>query len=406
MYLIIYSSELTDKLQPLFERSWFQRMWTVQEVTIPPLGDITMHCGDVSMPFPYLYFFVRVFVKKHLFTCNKIRHAMELQEIILGEFQALHRAREMDPATEELIESLTAFNFAYILRLKLKQGAHLPNAKITPILAKARFKLSTDAKDKVFALHGVFDYLNVQIPPPDYGKSVENVYTEATVAAITFDKTLDILLQCSSEKRHPHLPSWVPDFSVSSFLVEDPRDPSEDVSRFNTSQNMLPQWKFSLENKITIRGRIVDVVVSRLPSFSPSTVLSHLKDIDLENFVLANSDPLVEMHEIFEVLQSWVQSCADEPTYPNGEPLQTALYRTILNDLEAMNKLAQKNNAFATWHRIMMASDRDRLEMIVDSQERRRLDKVYSRIDESPQSSILKSLVSNIHFNYKSSSHI
>ena len=76
--------------------------------------------------------------------------------------------------------------------------------------------------------------------------------------------------------------------------------------------------------------------------------------------------------------------------------MQTALYRTLLNDLEVVNKLARKDNAFATWHRIMMANKRDRLQMTIDSQDRRNLKDYNARIDKSSRPAFLRSLVSNI----------
>jgi hypothetical protein len=360
-----------------------------------------MYCGDASMLFLHLYLFVRLAVKKFYFTCNKIRDAMELQEIILDRMVEVHIDYERtDGVTEDPLSSRTVFNFAQIIKARIPSKG--TNAKITPILSRARFKLSTDAKDKIFALLGVFDYLGVQMPPPDYHKPIEAVYTEATVSAITFDKSLGILLQCPSEKRNPHLPSWVPDFHVPGFLVGDPRDPSDDVESFKASPNLIPQWRFSGDNKLTVRGKIVDIVETRLPSFSPSLFFSGLKDLDPEASGLTapglpdGPERLREMHEMFKVLTSWVQSCADQTTYLKEEPMQTALYRTLLNDLEVVNKLARKDNAFATWHRIMMANKRDRLQMTIDSQDRRNLKDYNARIDKSSRPAFLRSLVSNI----------
>jgi hypothetical protein len=366
-------------------------MWTVQEITIPPLQDVTIYWGDVTLPLAYLFFFVRCFVKDPIFTCNKIRNAMELQELILDEFIALQRG---EPVTLESFAALPALNFAHILRTH--RGTPSRNPKITPILAKARFKLSTDPKDKVFALHGIFDNIDIEIAPPDYTKSIEDIYTEAKVVAIKTDKNIDILLQCSSEVRNARLPSWVPDYSVSGFLLEDPRDPSAGFSKFfpnfNATRNVVPHWEFPEPNKIVVRGKILDSIASRLPSSSPYTVFSILKDID-KKAVDPSSSTLNELHGIFEVLQSWVQSCAGHTVYANGEPLQTALYRTLLDDRNAMNKVAEGDNAFASWYRIVTTSEMERLEIFFDLSEQKKLDKKLTSVDETHHFSAWKNLV-------------
>ena len=50
---------------------------------------------------------------------------------------------------------------------------------ILQILASARVKKATKPKDKIFALFGVMKELEVDLPLPDYQKSLEQIYTEA-----------------------------------------------------------------------------------------------------------------------------------------------------------------------------------------------------------------------------------
>ncbi|KAL7906018.1 heterokaryon incompatibility protein domain-containing protein [Trichoderma velutinum] len=43
-----------DPIGPLFKRSWFSRMWTIQEVALPLQQLVRVLCGSTSLPWPYL----------------------------------------------------------------------------------------------------------------------------------------------------------------------------------------------------------------------------------------------------------------------------------------------------------------------------------------------------------------
>jgi hypothetical protein len=43
-----------DPIGPLFTRSWFSRMWTIQEVTMAPVERVIVYCGDETLPWFFL----------------------------------------------------------------------------------------------------------------------------------------------------------------------------------------------------------------------------------------------------------------------------------------------------------------------------------------------------------------
>lgn len=44
----------TYNFRNFFRRSWFQRLWPVQEATLPLPGKVTLLCGDSLVPFDYV----------------------------------------------------------------------------------------------------------------------------------------------------------------------------------------------------------------------------------------------------------------------------------------------------------------------------------------------------------------
>lgn len=71
-----------------------------------------------------------------------------------------------------------------------------------------------DPKDKVFAAYSLLGLLGLSLPPPDYAKSVEDIYTETTASIIRHEVSLHVLELLRMPRNLDHLPSWVPDLSV------------------------------------------------------------------------------------------------------------------------------------------------------------------------------------------------
>ena len=79
---------------------------------------------------------------------------------------------------------------------------------------------SSEPRDKVFALQGTLARLGADLSCPDYSRSVETIYTEATTAAIKFDQNLSILAGLTGCRTCEGLPSWVPDWFNSGSMTE------------------------------------------------------------------------------------------------------------------------------------------------------------------------------------------
>jgi hypothetical protein len=69
----------------------------------------------------------------------------------------------------------------------------------------------TDPRDRIFALLGITNDANLSICA-DYTKTVEDVYTEATMYLINAENNIDMLLDQRTSRRTSSLPTWIPDF--------------------------------------------------------------------------------------------------------------------------------------------------------------------------------------------------
>lgn len=154
--------------------------------------------------------------------------------------------------------------------LRVKGGADSINkTTVLPIFKLCREKLASDPKDKIFALYSIFRELKIEFPLPDYNKSVEDVYREATIACIDHDRDLRVLFDVPSDDRldKPNLASWVPDWSDAGWGFNSPDARLADYkSRFCPAGPSDSEWSFVAEQKqLHVSGRILDEIIYYAP---------------------------------------------------------------------------------------------------------------------------------------------
>ena len=336
--------ESEDPLNALFQRSWFHRMWTVQEATLSWLDRIELRCGNIQMPWKYLVITVDA-LQVVGYKWGRWKEAMSLQyqltiyltgQRYLGVKESLDD-NSSDPHNDPLLFS---------------------------ILINARRKKSTDDRDKVFALYGLLKELEIPFPAPDYSRPVEDVYREAVISCMNYDKNLYILYHAPSDRRRDGLPSWVPD------LAEDGWDEGDSRygllrSRFAASGHSA-KWSFSEDGTgLVLVGKIVDTVIFRADPMPNLDGISEELQNGLRlglNYGGHNPETVTEYqsynHRAYSVLKTWVE-ISQWSDYPTGESTKEALQRTLVNDNPKCNADAAKDNSFDHWYNTITLGELD-----------------------------------------------
>lgn len=114
-----------------------------------------------------------------------------------------------------------------------------------------RLRGAADLRDKVFALYGAFRALGITLDDPEYEHStVADVYFRFARRIIEWQNNLDILIEASLPS-YPGAPTWVPDLSREYRRW--------DVQHFKAAGNSAPNLTYSV-GILRTAGLLVDMV--------------------------------------------------------------------------------------------------------------------------------------------------
>jgi hypothetical protein len=178
------ATEGLGPLHAIFSRSWFHRMWTVQEVALAKAGRIRVLCGNES-----------VHIVSVMLAVDNLKANHYTEEFI----DAIVLARD----TMTMISAKRFPHLNATLDSKASSGGVKNSVPLAcQILWRSRRKGSGDPKDKVFALYSIFHELEILFPAPDYNKSVQDIYSEAAAACLNHDKENKYLLLAMAPTLH------------------------------------------------------------------------------------------------------------------------------------------------------------------------------------------------------------
>ena len=163
------------------DRSWFDRVWPVQEVAL--CKSCIVMCGNAKMTWQEL---------------NTALSALYSLALPSDPYHKLHMHRKLQRVL-----------WHYTRRHSMKR-------KCTSLLLHARYQRASDPKDKICAFHGVFEKLGAHLPSPSYATPVETIYREAAVAMMEHDQSIEIIRGATGSSTIAGLPSWVPDWADES----------------------------------------------------------------------------------------------------------------------------------------------------------------------------------------------
>ena len=169
----------------LYQRSWFTRIWVVQELALAKSA--VVHCGRQSVPWSYFSYSAPCILKAVIWNYLNLQLRFEYNRFIGMDWS----------------------------RDRLQQGLQ---TTLLDCLSRARSSFSMDPRDKVFGILGLASDDKTLLPNPDYSTSVVEIYQTLTKNTIITQRSLDIL----SEVEDPmwtlidKLPSWAVDWSAQT----------------------------------------------------------------------------------------------------------------------------------------------------------------------------------------------
>lgn len=177
--LDLLDSERGKALGKLLERSWFRRIWVVQELVCARKA--TIKCGNHSMEWEN---FSNIAERLRLSGCHDLI---------------------FDPRVDRALYILSCMG------VERRKG----NTHLELLLYSYRRCLASDPRDKVFALVRLGNSQIATAYTPDYSTDVVEVYRNLAIDLIIAERNPDILIHCvySAGSKSYLLPSWVPDWS-------------------------------------------------------------------------------------------------------------------------------------------------------------------------------------------------
>ncbi|KAN0098909.1 Heterokaryon incompatibility protein (HET) domain containing protein [Hyaloscypha variabilis] len=291
----------------LFERPWFKRMWTLQEIVLNDSNETTVTCGE------------------HSITWTEIEKATRsISE--MGWDQ-----RCLISTTMGLYQHLSTL----IMFSRDERNAQSRPPPVSSIFEQCRVRESTDPKDKVFALYGLCCNLDIRLPVPDYGKSLDQIYSQVTRALIDQDENLDVLYMVNTPRRLKDLPSWVPDWSDSWKKAESLSQRAK-LSKLYHASHPKAFYSFDQDCKtLVVLAKIVDTVTKAgdaIPIFEENLGprVQGIFDRTVPDWFGRNM-------AVWEVVQGWFRCFLGNEeeisTRYAGQQIELPFYYTMTEDL-------------------------------------------------------------------------
>ncbi|KAK0736758.1 hypothetical protein B0T21DRAFT_183717 [Apiosordaria backusii] len=247
----------------LFLLPWWERVWTVQEFVLGT--QVIFHCGRHAVEAGLIQRGVHQ-LRKHLHApccikCHSFRQPLQLIDgspVQPSLNQVWDRIRVLTESVRELESSSTTLDF-----------------DIT--LATYRLRHATDRRDKIFGLLGLSDGLS-DVITVNYAATVEEVYEDFTLRYIKHTRNLRLLSAVGGRSLHLNLPSYVPDWSVSTYQDSEPEGWTAMIrTRMKTVRDMyrtaqrprtIPMWDRVAPGVVRVNGFVFDKVQTVLPTDS------------------------------------------------------------------------------------------------------------------------------------------
>lgn len=191
------SDKFVLQLPALYPISWFDRMWTVQEVAVAQ--HVKIISSRRAMDYDQFVSYLDLWLSKRLNPSVGNDHSGTIK-------------LESDSTTNLLAARRDIRRFLKFRKFQSREVDH----DIIKLVCDITAASASVASDKVFALHAIMKALGITLPPPDYTLPPGEVYWRASCILMRQTKSLNMLGIINGSRIFTNVPSWVPDFNRSS----------------------------------------------------------------------------------------------------------------------------------------------------------------------------------------------
>ena len=242
-----------NSLTELFARDYWSRVWVVQEIHFA--RNITVHCGDRSMPWAQLIAVQNTLISKFLGTLDEVRQLSW-------------------PPTES---SKHIWNLRHVVEFRGPKSLLFDRSRSAGTSRKIdlfeglmmhRLKRATDPRDKIYAIVGLTTAASDPQFVIDYGLPAQEVFINTVDYLLKTCETLDIILINTKLPSILKLPTWIPDFaSWWEFIGAVPFRHASLESAYTSSATKKAEAVIDYEKGIlSARGVCIGSIASIAPS--------------------------------------------------------------------------------------------------------------------------------------------
>lgn len=144
----------------------------------------------------------------------------------------------------------------------IKRSLDVPSAVLHELCARQ----ATNPRDKSYKMYAIFSRLDVQLSPPNYSRTPEEVHQDAFLALLNWTGSLGLLL-CASDRKSEYESSWVPDWGEdisqkwfeASYLFR--------KGRYDATPLSYPTWSLRGGKQLVLKGAIVSSIIQHSGPF-------------------------------------------------------------------------------------------------------------------------------------------
>ncbi|KAI0185581.1 heterokaryon incompatibility protein-domain-containing protein [Xylaria flabelliformis] len=175
--------------------------------------------------------------------------------------QARAVIKEMAKSNFRAFEVFASLNNGFCIHGRAEACvARRPTVDAAELMEEARYCLTTLVQDKVYAMYGIFNYLNLKLPFPDYSKPAAQIFRETTVGIAIGTGNLDVFDQVHGLGPTADLASWVPDWATFKHAIP----PALSVTGRISSAGSSPEFWFEADElHLVVKGIHHDIISTR-----------------------------------------------------------------------------------------------------------------------------------------------